>query len=292
MPPEFRNEIRKARFRREIALDISDALAEEVYDFSLAISYTDSIPVTASRIRDYFALSLEEQFSWRDPYAALKRIIQLFENKGILVFQYAAIDVGISRGFSILETQFPVIALNGADTPRARIFTLFHEVTHLGLGSGAICDLRETDSKQDIEVFCNAVAAEALVPGEALLSQSEVKISRGNEEWPEPILVALSNRFSVSREVVLRRLLSLGLTTRDFYQAKREEYLEQYKEIKANRRGFMWYHKRVVRDNGPAFTNLVLDAYQQQRISAIEFSRFLGDINLKHYDSIVEEVRT
>ena len=60
--------------------------------------------------------------------------------------------------------------INGADTKSGQIFTLAHELAHIwigkdGVSNSAADDLPEQlgpDSK--VERFCNAVAAEVLVP--------------------------------------------------------------------------------------------------------------------------------
>jgi Zn-dependent peptidase ImmA (M78 family) len=100
----------------------------------------------------------------------------------------------------------------------------------------------------------------------------------------------LANRFKVSREVILRRLLSLGKTTPAFYREKRAEFEEEYEQIRQRKGGFIKYSKKVIRDNGTAYTSLLLDAYQQQAITAIDLSRYLGDIKLNHLDNIRNEL--
>ena len=90
------------------------------------------------------------------------------QDLGILVFQARGAEVDEMRGFSVAEEPMPVIVLNTRDAPNGRVFTLFHEFCHLLLRKGGICDLRDRRSHRPedsaLEVFCNAVAAETLVP--------------------------------------------------------------------------------------------------------------------------------
>ena len=44
------------------------------------------------------------------------------------------------RALCIYFDEYPIIVLNSADSPNARIFSLFHELTHLILGQCAICE--------------------------------------------------------------------------------------------------------------------------------------------------------
>jgi len=69
----------------------------------------------------------------------------------------------------------------------------------------------ETDEKrppedQRIEVFCNQVAAAALMPKDILLAQPHVVAQGENSEsWSDAEIRDLAARFSVSREALLRR---------------------------------------------------------------------------------------
>ena len=73
------------------------------------------------------------------------------------------------RGLCIFHDKIPIIILNGKDTPNGRIFSLFHELTHLLLAESAICG-------DDVEIFCNSVAGEFLVPESDLIQKIMVYI--------------------------------------------------------------------------------------------------------------------
>jgi Zn-dependent peptidase ImmA (M78 family) len=208
------------------------------------------------------------------------------ERAGVLVFQFSGVEVEEARGFSLSERPLPVIALNGKDSPRGRIFTLFHELAHITLDLSGLCDLHESAAEGWVEPFCNAVAGEALVPVPAIRSQPEVAGHATGPEWSDEDLRVLANRFMVSRETLLRRLLTLNLTTEAFYARKRAEFVEDYRRLRQESGGFLRYFIRVLRDNGQAYTSLLFDAYDQQAITARDLSHYLGDVKLKHVDTI------
>lgn len=290
-PPELLYEIRRARSRREIALDVFSQIDEEPIQFELDLDPQDDPGTLGAIIRDYIAINAETQFAWANPYQALNGWITALETRGILIFQFSGIDVQIARGFSIGDRPLPVIALNGKDAPRGRIFTLLHEVCHLTIRSGGLCDLHEEEDEFGaLEVLCNAVAAEALVPQDLFLAQPEVEFNPNEPAWPDETLRALSNRFMVSREVVLRRLLTLERTNHQFYAAKRADFLGEYELLRGQGGGFIEYYKKVLRNNGPAFTGLLIDAYRENAISSIELSRYLGGFRLNHLDRIENEL--
>ncbi|HEC35069.1 MAG TPA: ImmA/IrrE family metallo-endopeptidase [Anaerolineae bacterium] len=286
-PPALLYEIRRAHFRRQIALDLLAEMEEQPPLFEISFSLHDDPVLVGARIRECVAVDVETQVAWRDSYEALSGWINAIERCGVLVFQYGGVEVDIARGFSISEYPLPVISLNARDAAVARIFTLLHECCHLVIDQSGLCDLYEENGKHvSVEIFCNAVAAEVLVPREALLSQPEVGAKPDGIRWSDEMLQALGKRFKVSREVILRRLLTLGRTTKDFYQRKREEWLEECESVGKRRGGFLQYHRRVLRDNGRKFTSLLFEAYRQKLITAYEVSRYLGGVRLEHIKSI------
>lgn len=285
--PKLLYEIRRAYDRRSIALELTEQIGESPRVFPLQADITEEPESLALRIREALGVTLADQYSWRDHYTALRNWIAAVENLGILVFHVRNVDLSLMRGFSIGEHPFPVVGINGKDSPRGRIFTLIHEVVHIVLQNGGLCDLHESDSTINgfLETYCNQVAAEVLVPGDTLLKERAVIENEGND-WDNWRLLELSNRFMVSQEVILRRLLSLRRTTKAFYQHKREEYEEIYERERSRRSGAVPYYRLVLRDNGPAFTSLVLSAYHNEAISSRDLSNFLGGIKLNHVTKI------
>jgi len=278
--------IRRARERRLDALELAEALGQELTVFSLEGSVEILPSVLASEIRRQTGVDLQLQTSWKNPYEALRSWIKAVEGTGILVSQFSNVEVAEARGFSLDDRPFPVIAINGKDAPTAKMFTLFHELTHITLGNTGLCDLHESNFGRDVvEVYCNNVSAEVLVPEEAFLSES-LLASAHPPVWEDLQLRTLANRYKVSREVILRRLLTFGYTTHEFYSEMRERFLQEYEEQRKFTGGFLPYYRRVLRDNGFAFTNLALSAYRADVISSLNLSRILGDVKLRHVTDI------
>ena len=197
-----------------------------------------------------------------------------------------------ARGFSLGNQPLPLVAVNGKDAPVARIFSLFHELTHVILRNTGLCDLHEYDADQSsVEVYCNRVAAEMLVPEESLLRRVTDRPDR-TDEWSDDELRELAGTFQVSREVILRRLLTMGFTSEAYYRQKRANMLAEYRSRSTTGGGFLPYYRRVLRDNGIAFTSLALSAYRNEVISSIELSRLLGDIKLQHIPAIERTLET
>jgi transcriptional regulator with XRE-family HTH domain len=186
--PELTMEIRKARDRRDWALDLSDDIEAEPPKIERALALTDDPEQAAIEVREFLRASLESQKTWRTQYEAFREWRLLIENAGILTFQANDVAVDEARGFSFAERPLPVAVANIKDAPRARIFTLLHEVTHILLSDGGICDLHESieDEASRIEAFCNRVAGAVLFPRAALLSSDVVREHRrGLTAWSD-----------------------------------------------------------------------------------------------------------
>ena len=284
--PRIFFEIRRAHERREIALDLSALSTTPVADFDVDGTLSEDPSALANRIRDSLGVSIDVQASWGgNEYLALRTWVSAVERLGVLVFQASGIDVEVMRGFSFAKRPLPVIVLNGSDSVRGRIFTLMHELTHVVLGDGGLCNLREGYGINSIEVLCNRVAGSILVPADALLHHPVVKQHNDVPEWQDADIKYLSNRFVVSREVVLRRLLILGRTSQEFYSAMREEY-SKYTVTRKEADGGPKRHILILRDNGMAYTDMVIGAYRSDHITESLLSRYLGGINLPNSGSI------
>lgn len=216
----------------------------------------------------------------------------MLEDLGVLVFQTSDVPVEEVRGFSINEPRLPVIVLNAKDSIRGRIFTLFHELGHLLLGKGGVCDLEElpfaASSNQRIEVFCNRVAGATLVPARALEQDVLVGSTQGCRPWEESELKQIANRFSVSTEVVLTRLVITGRASTEFYQHKREQYVRA-RARSERRTGFAPPFRRTLSSVGRRFARTVLSAYHEGIITASDVSEYL-DLRLKHLARLEQEI--
>ncbi len=297
--PELILEVRKAVQRREIALELLETINEPILELGLWVNATDNPDQVANEIRDFLGITLDTQFKWSDDYEALNGWKNAVEKAGVLVFQSPRVPVDEMRGISINEKILPVIVLNGLDATRAKIFTLIHEFTHLSFHNGGICDLNDIRMplfEDPTEVFCNRVAGAVLVPAISLIQESLVRTNRGRDSWTDIEISQLADKYWVSSEALLRRLVIVGAATEDFYRKKREGYnraiadIKKQQKLKQKEKGVHVPHFRmVVRNNGTRYTRLVLNAYYEDAISASELSDFL-DVKLSHLGSIEKAV--
>lgn len=299
--PELAFEVRRARYRREIALDLHEELLGSPPAFKAKASIEEDPEAVGLRLREFLGTTRDQQGDWKNNYEALNGWRAALERHGVLVFQGSDVDLAEMRGFSISETPLPVVVVNLKDVPLARVFSMLHEAAHLMLREGGLCDLVEEQSSaalRRIEVFCNRVAGATLMPKTWVLEEPEVQEHKG-EAWPDEVIASLAHRYRVSREVVVRRLLILGRTTESFYRKKREalqaEFEAQQKEALQKKalglapKGFVTPDRIAVSTAGPFFVRLVLNSYHQEKITSNDLSSFL-EVRLKHIPKIERAV--
>jgi Zn-dependent peptidase ImmA (M78 family)/transcriptional regulator with XRE-family HTH domain len=277
LSPEFLVELRRVQYRRSVAIDLYESLPEPIDDLLGSVTRSSDPLSVAAQVRQRLGISLEVQRDWKTSYDALNTWKNAIEQLGVLVFHLEGVSVNEARGLSIAEAPLPIIAVNGKDSPRARCFTLLHEFCHLLMKHGGICDTSEVRSPQraddQVEMFCNAVAGSVLVPPDVLRGHSLVRSSTSRTAWEHWQLKQLADEFKVSQEVILRRLLALGRTTREFYEQKRDE-LQRYLRVKKGAR--MPYARRVLRRVGQPFARIVLDAYYAERVTGSDAAEYFG----------------
>jgi Zn-dependent peptidase ImmA (M78 family)/transcriptional regulator with XRE-family HTH domain len=286
--PQLALEVRKAFDRREWALELWAELDEAVPLFSAVTTPNGSVEDAATRLRNALHITVEEQAGWRQDNEAFRGWRNKVERAGVLALQATNLGLDEARGFSISLSPLPVVVVNIKDAPRGRIFTLFHELTHIMLKEGGICDFHDAD----VEAYCNRVAGAALFPRESLLQSPTVRNHIKNDpNWSDAELRDLSRQFGGSREAALVRLLTLRLTTQSFYDRMRQEFLRQYEAIqkeKEESEGFAPPHVIALSSAGPLFTSLVLENLNREKITASDVSDYL-QIRLKHLKELQRE---
>ena len=245
----------------------------------------------AQEITDFLALNRTQLQRANDPYAALKFWKQTVETKGVLVCQtsvntHLSVALQTVRGFCIAQRPVPVIVINPKDSPYGRIFTLIHELVHIALGESVIQNTgfeEEPSANLDpIEVFCNQVAAEILVPENELLALI-------NLEMPEEDLPRISKFFHVSPEVIMRRLQVLGKISPRNYQVYSRQ-LAKYKNAPVQKGGATPYHNRLLNTSGEHFARTAFTAYYEQKITRAELAFVLSNCDTKHLAEIESAV--
>lgn len=287
--PELVSEVKRAVTQRDVFLELAELAPASVATSEQlpVISQDMSSEEAGALLRAALELDSIPLAVWSRQNEALNRCIRAVEALGVIVIQTQGVEIDELRGFSISEPPHPVIALNGKDFPRPRLFTLFHELAHLALRAGGLCDLHEVQaskstSRDDTEHYCNAVAASVLMPAEILLRDAVVSQAGKSYDWTLGELRQLSTRFGASSEAVLLRLLSLSKASWDTYWARKEEMEEEYADARRRLReqqrassGGPSYYVVKARDMGHGYITTVLDAFRSRAITSLDVADYL-----------------
>ena len=225
--PDLLDTIYVCQQRQEWFRNYARSMGESPLAFVGSARVGDDVVRTAARIREELGFDLDarrQMPTWTD---ALRRFIEQADGLGILVMcngvvhnnNYRHLDPQEFRGFAMADDFAPLVFINGADTKAAQMFTLAHELAHIWLGQSAVSDSQPTAiPDQQVERWCNEVAAELLVPldtmRQAYHPDGELAEKAGR----------LARRFKVSTLVILRRILDVGgLTQEEFWEAYHAE---------------------------------------------------------------------
>ncbi len=187
-------------------------------DFVGSASLRERPEDVAARMAQALGFDLAARAACRTWEEALRLFISQADEIGVLVMVSGVVlsnnrrilDPEEFRGFALADKRAPLVFINGTDTKSGQMFTLAHELAHLWLGASAVSDAGAAplNGYRREEVWCNAVAAELLVPLAALRPALQP------DEALEQSLARLARQFKVSTLVVLRRLLDAGALDR------------------------------------------------------------------------------
>ena len=223
---------------------------------------------------------------------ALRLFIRQADDAGILVMvsgtvmgnNHRSLDLAEFRGFALCDPLAPLIFINGKDSKAAQMFTLAHELAHLWLGASAVSNLDMVPRQQFQceEVWCNAVAAELLVPLTSLKSHLQK-----DEPLPDA-LARLARTFKVGKLVILRRLFDAGWLTRERFDTA---WTQEMKDLQAfgqnNKSGGGDFYRTLLARVSHRFAHALVvstlegqtlyrDAFRLLRISKTETFNQLG----------------
>lgn len=241
-----------------------------------------SVDETVSSLRRWLQLDQDwatNHDTWED---ALRSLIRQIERAGILVFVNGivgnstnrALDPEEFRGFVLSDDIAPLIFVNGSDSKAAQMFTLAHELVHIWIGEDALNNLVEMQpASDDVEKFCNRVAAEFLVPAAKLKAV-----------WPKDVVDGipfggLARRFKVSPIVVARRAKDLKLITADEFFGFYHSYMEDMRRRDKSKKGGGDFYRTQNARLGHRFGRAVVAAAEMGRLSyqqAFDLTRLYG----------------
>jgi Zn-dependent peptidase ImmA (M78 family)/transcriptional regulator with XRE-family HTH domain len=223
----------------------------------------------------------------------IKEWIDKAEAKGVFISRTSFIhsrmklDSDEIQGFAIADPYAPFVFINSDDWNAPQLFTLVHELAHLwiartGISNEVTPEINNQSIYNPVELFCNEVAANALIPADIINSMENRIINSAKDVF------TVSKRFGVSSYAFLVRALNLELISLEKYREikiqadiefkaflKKEEELKARRKAKENKGGPNYYLLQLNR-NSRLFTQTVLDAYRGGYIEPTQASSLLN----------------
>ena len=205
--------------------------------------------------------------------------IEKAESKGVFISRTSFIhsrlklDSNEIQGFAIADNYAPFVFINSDDWNAPQLFTLVHELAHLWISETGISNniepsVKNPDHFNPIELFCNEVAANALMPMEFVENLDKKVFDNAREVFKSAKVVG------VSAFALLVRALNLGIISLSAYKKlklqadfeyneflKREEDKNLRQKQKEKKGGPNYFLLQLNR-NSRLFTQTVLDAFR------------------------------
>lgn len=209
----------------------------------------------------------------------IKEWIDAAETNGIFVSRTSFIHSRLKldseelQGFAIADYYAPFVFVNSEDWNAPQLFTLVHELAHIWIAETGISnevepDLKHKDKFHPVELFCNEVTANALMPTEIISGFDSSTFQSSRDVFKQ------AKQLGVSSFALLVRVLNLNLISIPVYQKLKKQadidysdYLKREAEKKAKQKekdksGGPNYFLLQLNRNSRLFTQTVLDAFR------------------------------
>lgn len=267
--------IREIQQKQAWISDVYSENQEEKLDFVGRFSIEDDPQSVAKDILDTLKIN-PALYKTDNP---IKEWIDAAESNGIFVSRTSFIHSRLKldseelQGFAIADAHAPFVFVNSDDWNAPQLFTLVHELAHIWIAETGISnevepDLKQKDKFHPVELFCNEVAANALMPKEIILNFDSVSFNNSKDVFK------VAKQLGVSSFALLVRALNLNIISLPIYQKLKKqadidfaEYLKREAEKKAkqkekDKQGGPNYFLLQLNRNSRLFTQTVLDAFR------------------------------
>ena len=283
--------IERMERQRQIYLSLREDLGENnnaAWHPGQQVLAGHSIKQKAAQVRLWLQLQNEKN--------SLIELRQSVEAKGILVFisngyngPWQIAKDSLVRGFSLYYPTFPIIAIKKQNTDGPQAFTLMHELAHLLLHQESAIDYEEDFfSYQGKEQSANQFAGNILVPDIFLKQVDLTNFPYDDVKIYSYFLKQFCDRWCVSTEVILRRLLDEGRFSQEHYQEYRQwkHNLPEPQVDKIIPRKYRY--REPNRIFGQPFVQTVLAALDNKQITLAKASAYLDNLKIKDVRKLEE----
>ena len=177
------------------------------------------------------------------------------------------------QGFAIADDFAPFIFINSDNWNAPQLFTLVHELAHLWIAETGISNdveplIKNTGDYNPIELFCNEVAANALMPKEFIDSLDSKTFDNAKEIFKNAKTIGVSS-FALLVRALNLNIISLSayrqlkhLADNEYNEFLKREEAKKIKKKEKEKPGGPNYFLLQLNRNSRLFTQTVLDAFR------------------------------
>ena len=281
--------IREIQLKQSWMSDVYSENNEKPLPFVGRFSITDDPVKVANDILKELKIH-PESYNSDNP---IKEWINAAESKGIFISRTSFIhsrlklDSDELQGFGIADKFAPFVFINSDDWNAPQLFTLVHEPAHIWIAETGISNEIEPGIKSKtkfhpVELFCNEVAANALMPQYIVTAFNQNTFKDVKEVFKA------AKTLGVSSFAFLVRAFNLDLIPQKVYYTLKDEaaiefeaYVKREEEKKAKQKkkekpGGPNYFLLQLNRNSRLFTQTVLDAFRGGNIEPTTASNLLN----------------
>jgi Zn-dependent peptidase ImmA (M78 family)/transcriptional regulator with XRE-family HTH domain len=268
-PPAMQLLARRVRARQDAAAELYEVLEEPPPWLDAVSRFAVDRHLLATVTRKELGVTFGEQTSWRDyqGYTPLRAWVDAVEALGVLVMQDGNLSVEEMRGFAAPHDSVPAIVVNTNDDPRARAFTVVHELGHLLLAA-----LGEPTGSET-EEWCDDFAGEVILPNHWL----EREFAKVDGRDPLALVDEVALRFGITPLAAAVRLSRTELLDRRIVGDVIDRIRSRPPRARGTGGGGDYYRTMTTR-LGPGFIRLVLGAAE---VNALPLSNAAGLLGVK-----------
>lgn len=271
--------IREVQQKQNWISNLYRDMGEEELPFVGKYSLKDAPDVVAEDILE--TLGITPGFYEQKP---IREWIKKAEKAGVFISRTSfihsklTIDKNVIQGFAISDSFAPFVFVNSKNWEAPQLFTLVHELAHIWIAQSGVSNEIDIDLSKKrkskyhpVELFCNEVAACALMPSRLMMDMPYNSYESYNG------IFEMAKSFGVSSLAFLYRSFNLRLVDLHTYRElkgvaedKFQDFLEREeirkKKSKEKEGGPSPYLLRLNK-NSRLFTRIVMDSYKSGAVS-------------------------
>ncbi|QMU65627.1 MAG: ImmA/IrrE family metallo-endopeptidase [Flavobacteriaceae bacterium] len=280
--------IRDVQEKQQWISEFFEDIGEDALSFVGKYSISDSPEVVAKNILEklninpgnYKKKSIDE---WIDKAEKAG----IFISRTSYIHSRLILDKDVIQGFAIADTYAPFVFINSKNWKAPQLFTLVHELAHIWIAQSGISNEIDIDFRENpksklhpVEVFCNQVAANALMPAE-IMNQLGSDVFQSNQQ-----IFKQAKELGVSSFAFLVRALHLKFISQSTYTSLKEDAQNEFEKFLEKER--IQKEKQKKRKDGPSlyllrlqknsklFTRIVMDSFHNGSLPPSTASNLLN----------------